>query len=314
MIRSIAIRNFQSHPDTKLALTPGVNVIVGQSDSGKSAILRALRWVLTDRPLGTSQRSDWGGDTVVEIVTTDEQARTRLGPARDVVRRVRSDSANRYELNSTPMICNTNGPPQPVLDALNMAEVNSQAQLDSPFLMSLSPGEAAKRLNEVANLEVIDRSLSGVAALVRQATADARTCEARSEELAAELERTEWVKDARREVTVLSERRDKWCDALKAASTLKYLLEDVIPLQERLSKLPDHRRMAKDVAALMERGEALWRLKEKACALGLASERATAVEHNIERLGGMLDDVARKWKSVAPKTCPLCGGKLGGLK
>ena len=39
MIKSIQLKNFQSHRDTTLRLSPGVNVIVGDPQNGKTAIL-----------------------------------------------------------------------------------------------------------------------------------------------------------------------------------------------------------------------------------------------------------------------------------
>ena len=53
-IARVELENFQSHKESSLALAPGVNVIIGPSDAGKSAIIRAVRWLITNRPLGDS--------------------------------------------------------------------------------------------------------------------------------------------------------------------------------------------------------------------------------------------------------------------
>jgi len=52
-IKRIRIENFQSHKDTELSFSDGLNVIVGPSDQGKSAIIRAIKWVLYNEPRGT---------------------------------------------------------------------------------------------------------------------------------------------------------------------------------------------------------------------------------------------------------------------
>ena len=52
MINQIRLENFQGHVDTRIDLVPGVNVITGQSDAGKSSIVRALWWLLNNRPSG----------------------------------------------------------------------------------------------------------------------------------------------------------------------------------------------------------------------------------------------------------------------
>jgi len=49
MLKKISIQNFQSHKKTELDLVDGINVIYGLSQSGKSAILRALNWIIFNR-------------------------------------------------------------------------------------------------------------------------------------------------------------------------------------------------------------------------------------------------------------------------
>ena len=45
--------NFQSHLNTVIELHPGLNILVGESDQGKTAIIRALRWLFYNEPRGT---------------------------------------------------------------------------------------------------------------------------------------------------------------------------------------------------------------------------------------------------------------------
>ena len=59
MIDKISIKNFQSHPNTELELDPGINVITGSSDNGKTSIFRALYWIIYNRPSGNSFISNW---------------------------------------------------------------------------------------------------------------------------------------------------------------------------------------------------------------------------------------------------------------
>ena len=69
MIKSIHLKNFQSHKDTLIEFDQGVNVIVGQSDVGKSAILRAIAWVCTNKPSGDEFISSWADSTSIKIKT-----------------------------------------------------------------------------------------------------------------------------------------------------------------------------------------------------------------------------------------------------
>ena len=49
MIKSVEFQNFQSHKKTILEFVPGVNIIVGLSDAGKSAVMRAIKWCLKNQ-------------------------------------------------------------------------------------------------------------------------------------------------------------------------------------------------------------------------------------------------------------------------
>ena len=69
MIESISINNFQSHKATRLKLAPTVNTLQGNSDCGKSAVMRAINWLLFN-PAGDYFVSDWAkkGKTIAMAV------------------------------------------------------------------------------------------------------------------------------------------------------------------------------------------------------------------------------------------------------
>ena len=54
MLTSLTIKNFQSHKDSTLQFSPNVNVILGHNDSGKSAIFRAIDFVVFNSLSGDS--------------------------------------------------------------------------------------------------------------------------------------------------------------------------------------------------------------------------------------------------------------------
>ena len=155
MIQKLHILNFQSHRDTALEFHPGVNVIVGASDSGKTAILRALRWLIWNRPNGEDFRSDWGGDTEVHLTVDDVE-----------IRRVKAKE-NGYAIQQPDgrwkvLLAFGTKVPEDIQKALNIDDTNLQKQFDSPFLISSSPGEVAGYFNGIAHLERIDSSVSYV--------------------------------------------------------------------------------------------------------------------------------------------------------
>jgi len=152
MLAGVEIYNFQSHKKTIFNFVPGTNVIIGMSDSGKSAAFRAINWVCSNRPLGDSFRSEWGGDTRVILHTTEG----------DVIERVRGDSRNEYIINGMVLKAFGSEVPEEVTNILRLDSSNIQTQIDPPFLLADTPGEAARRLNKAASIDDIDIAISGL--------------------------------------------------------------------------------------------------------------------------------------------------------
>lgn len=152
MIIKVEIENFQSHKNTVLEFVPGTNVVIGESDAGKSAIFRAINWVITNRPLGDTFRSDWGGDTRVAIYTSEG----------DAIERIKTASRNVYVINGKALTAFGSEVPEQVSEILRMDEANIQSQMDVPFLLAVSPGEAARMLNKAASIDDIDYTISNL--------------------------------------------------------------------------------------------------------------------------------------------------------
>jgi len=160
MINSLHTKNFQSHKDTKLEFAKGVNIITGTSDSGKTAILKALRWLIYNKPNGDSFVSHW-------CTTKDRTMVVATGDFGSCTRSIKG-SENKYVLNNSIFKAFGRDVPEEIQNALNMSEVNIQQQFDSPFLLSDTSGVVAQHFNKIANLDRIDTSLQKIQKGVRQ--------------------------------------------------------------------------------------------------------------------------------------------------
>jgi exonuclease SbcC len=167
MLERLEIVNYQTHERRRLVLDPHVTTIVGASDAGKSAILRALRWVCTNRPIGT-EHIRWGA----------EHCRVSLWVDGQLVRRVRGPNTNEYSLGPKTFKAFGNDVPPAIVNLLNVGPVNWQGQYDAPFWFSETPGEVSRNLNNIVNLGIIDDTLAYLANALRRATT--------AEEIAAE--------------------------------------------------------------------------------------------------------------------------------
>ncbi len=160
MLTKIRLKNFQAHADTILDLVPGINAIVGKSDSGKSAILRGLYWLNNNRPGGTGMVSFWNRNKAGE---PKEETSVQVDIDGVQIKRLRTKEVNGYQIgDAKPLEAVRSDVPGEVSSLLNMGEVNIQKQMDAPFLLSETSGEVARFFNRIIKLDSIDTILAKI--------------------------------------------------------------------------------------------------------------------------------------------------------
>ena len=155
MINKLNIKNYQSHKDSELEFIKGINVIIGSSDAGKSAIIRTIRWLLFNRPLGESFVRKGEKECSVKLETENGTAKRIKG----------KDSF--YEINDSVYRSVGTDVPDTINDVLCISDINLQRQLDRHFLVLGTGGEIAAKLNEVLKIDEIDSSISHCAKKIR---------------------------------------------------------------------------------------------------------------------------------------------------
>jgi chromosome segregation ATPase len=191
-LESIALFNFQAHKHLVLGLSPTLTTIKGPTDAGKSAVLRALRWVcLNDMP-GVEFIKEGTKRVSVALHVTDGSG------AHAVITRIKSKdgSVNTYALDDREYKAFGQGVPADIAQGLALSEINFQGQHDPPFWFSDTAGEVSRKLNSVIDLSIIDTTLANIGSAVRSAQERKSLCEERLvsaknllEELAPQRER-----------------------------------------------------------------------------------------------------------------------------
>ncbi len=155
MIDQVELHFFQSHLDTFLDFDPGVNVITGSSDSGKTAIMRFILWVLNNRPLGDEFKSWFAkeNDIVSGGIAFSEGT---------YITKERNRGKNVYDVNGTTLEAVKSDVPDELKAIANFANYNIQTQHQPYFLLQDTPGEVARKLNELIGLDVIDTIFSNL--------------------------------------------------------------------------------------------------------------------------------------------------------
>lgn len=230
MIRKLEIKNFQSHKETKLKFHPGVNVIIGRSDSGKTAILRALKWAVWNRPLGDPFRSHWGGDTSARISLKEGTAVERFKGKQDFY--VLMDG------EEEPLEFKAFGtePPEEITQALNLSDINIQNQMDAAFLISNNPGEVSRHFNKVANLEQIDSSLKAVESWLRKEKQSVEHIEANIEQYKKDLESFAYLEKFETKVEVLEQMENEKEKGWKSVDRISKQIDQIQEIEKQIEK------------------------------------------------------------------------------
>lgn len=306
MIRFVDIQNFQSHENTRLEFVDGVNVLVGLSDAGKSAVLRAMRWVCQGRPIGEATvRSHWGGETSVVIGFDDGNV--------ERVRGGKKDRSNAYLIDDgkkkLALKASGKSVPSEVLNLADIPSISWQHQLDRPFLIgeSISAGEVARILNEVASLDLIDQSLAFMDSKMRENKKEITSLKSREEALLEEREQFSDTDAATKAVEKLS-RLDREIAALSDdADALEALIESVAELEERLEEIGDVDDAAKTIKTLEALAGEIDGTDQSFRALQSHVFSIDALEEKMFTATENERDAEREFHRERPESCPLCG-------
>lgn len=296
MIRSLTIRNFQAHRRLKIRLDKWVTTIVGPSDVGKSAVVRALRWLSLNRPQGMGFVRH---GTKAASVTVRTHGRT--------VRRTRGDASNTYTLGGKGKHLRLqafgSGVPTEVQDLLKVSELNFQRQHDAPFWFSLSPGEVSKQLNDIINLRKIDTTLAHINARLRKSVATHGVCKDRLHQyrekrrgLVAYKEADRVFQSIERDQRQLQDAKDTHDEVLGVCSRVVELrrrfrgIKQVLPKMEVLLKMANECEVALDA------------VEQMSDAIENVARASQSYDSYIARRNVLSRDVRRAIGEV----CPLC--------
>ena len=330
MITKIELHNFQSHKNTVLDFDKGVNVICGETDNGKSAVIRAIRWVVENYPQGTNKiNSTWNDDF-------KEPLSVKLYTDKGYVERIRDKTRNGYNICETgeqviKLDAIGKGVPKEVTDFLNVSDVNFQFQMDPPYLLSKTPGQASEYLNEIVHLDSIDKIMSIADSDKRQLSSEQKTVEADIKKLEEDLKNYEWVDEADK----LYIRTKKLQDIVHECEGQVLNLNSYVEQYENLSvtDLSEHNKLIKKIEDInipdySELKNSITSYEnctvvDLSEALKLCSEIDSIIicdtkelEDSIisycdlsEEIKGLDDDIV-DLKNKLPDFCPYCGAKL----
>jgi exonuclease SbcC len=241
MIRKITIENFQSHALTEIEPAPGLTVLVGESDQGKSAVIRALRWLFLNQPRGAGFVRA-GENSCRVAIEYDDGAQ---------VSRVRTSDDNVYVVSlpgQEPEMFRGFGidTPAEVKETTGVSEIdvsgesivpNIAGQLEAPFLLGASGPMRAALIGMMARADVFDEALKAALADVSRIRREKQENDERIAELEEEISRfndlpvleraVEEASGLLSEVESDSRRKEFLKQAIEELNSLKYEIQNI---------------------------------------------------------------------------------------
>jgi exonuclease SbcC len=293
VLTKLRVVNFQAHGKLAVDFSPGVTCLVGKTDAGKSAVLRALRFVCLNQPQG------------VEFIKRGKrECSVTLEFDGRVLKRVRGKSTNYYELDGKKFQAFGAGVPPEIAEALRLSEMNFQGQFDGPFWLGDPAPKVARELNQVVDLGLIDDALSAAASSVRSARVELELTEKRRAEASARVTDTEFVPEFREDVEEVRRLRGVLAGLAGGRDALARAVAQVKLLARAASSA------APDVSACEGAARRLSGLTKERDALWGSLESVRRLTRSASESARRAADAEAMLKAAAA-SCPACGRPLG---
>lgn len=269
MIEKILIRDFQCHKRIDIEFDPFISTITGVSDSGKTTILRALRWVSTNQPSGSDFIGGFGRAGLASV---------KLKVDGKSIERRRGGEENSYRLKNRILRAFGQGTPQPIRDILNLGEVNWSFQFDGPYWLMLSPAEVSRQLNAIINLGAIDSALEGIGKAVRRAKAAVQVSEERLLNARTVRKSLDWVKEADRDLKALEGLERELEDARQSHRMARLRFGE---LEARVQAVQEGSERLEALSRVVEVGQELQEISERNNRLFSIAGQWERAEHSL---------------------------------
>jgi len=291
-ISKIKINNFQSHQQTEIDLVDGLNLITGTSDSGKSAVVRAITWLLQGRPSGDVH--NWNTDKKDPVLVRIDYPVDHSDVSEIGVGKKREGSSSSYFIDCDLDVAEYNvvgrDIPEEVKKALNLSEINIQTQHDPYFLLNDSSGEIARKLNEYVGLDVIDKVFKFLNSKTLATKEGIRKEDQNGKALQEQIDNLQWIDPVKKTTDELHE---KMC----AARQTRIWIDTVTAIVKMVAEIDIQ---IKEVAPILKMEKMTAQLESNIAAYHQRADRYNAVFDMIHVLRDINRDIEAEmgWESI----------------
>jgi DNA repair protein SbcC/Rad50 len=349
VIKRLIIQNFESHKETIMEFHPGTNAITGESDEGKSAVIRFLKWMFFHEPLGDNYVSWWSDNGVSGSVEFLDGT---------IIRKSRNKSGETYYyLGEVEYRVTEKKVPEPIQRIFNITKLNFQEQHDALFLLSYTDGEVARLLNEIVDLSVIDRSLSKANSEIQSTKKELDRQRENKEEAFKNLKEVGWIVKAGKELKeveglfskrMILEEQEKVLEDMilvieysnkelnsyrevivfkKKVEEIEGILDEIPMLSKEEETIYNLVRKVQETTKSVEKAREIAKYSKDVELIELDGELLEEMQIELREFDGLLDEVdytekmlkqkrslrdnlKKKFQEEMGEECPLCGNPI----
>lgn len=228
MIERIRIRNFQSIEEADIELGP-LTVLIGPGRSGKSAVIRAIRSLLTNQT-GDGYIRHGAKETEVTLIAEGQEVTWKKQRGKGGVYVLANETFHKTGGEVPPaVVCAMSLRPLDVDPSLRIMP-NLQEQHDAPFLISESGSTQAKIIGSLTKLDAIVRAQQEAKRIADKERQETKV-------LSAQLERVEQELATLPDVDKLRSLVDQGKEMEQTIEEAKGILERAKQYRDELRKL-----------------------------------------------------------------------------
>lgn len=270
-IEEVEITNFQSHGNTVAKFSPSsLNALVGESNNGKTAIMRAINWCLYNEPKGNDFIKEGEKFVSVSITFSNGKKLTRRRTnsetgyyeIADVATGV-VDKYAKFGLSVPIEVSNVHQMPKVIL-AKEPVSLNVAQQLDGAFMLSWSAAERAAAIGKITKTDVADNAILDVSRDIVNLQREVKSSEKDITTLGGKLKDFDYltneklVLDQVEAVMKLIADRDKRAEALAQLSCkFDAALIDIGVATHAINNTPDTKQVDKLIAEIDEKSKSI---------------------------------------------------------
>lgn len=241
-IKKVILENFQSHKYTELEFDKHLNVIVGPSDQGKSAIIRGIKWALFNEPSGNFFIREGANDCSVTVIFNDNTK----------IKRYKSKNKNLYYLynnENKEQIFEGFGinVPKEIIEATNIRKVcldgkqtnsiNISDQLEGPFLLSEKTATRANSIGRLVGVHIVDDAVRDTLKDIRNLNLSKRNLTEQLNKLEKNLEEYNYLEQLQKKVDILEKIKIKIKESQEKVEKLKNIKMKYIDIEKQISNI-----------------------------------------------------------------------------